>query len=94
MDYINLTWKLVRYSLFSLAAWVSLSALALAAKEAPVESSSDGGGVWVMSYMLVGLTFVLGLMVILKSNNRRERAKPEVYVETSLLDNPPDKQKK
>ena len=58
-----------------------LSSGVLFAKEGSTGDSSSGGGSWVFSYFLTGLAVVLGMLVICRSSTRRDRVKPEAYVE-------------
>ena len=88
--------RIGQISLYAFAGWLTFGAMAFA-KDTPSDTSStsEGGGIWVVAYILVVLTFALGLMVVLKSNNRRERAKPEVYGEAvNPLDKNPQEKKK
>jgi len=66
--------------IFALAGWL-LSSGVLFAKEGSTGESGSGGGSWVFSYFLTGLAVVLGMLVICRSSTRRDRVKPEAYVE-------------
>jgi hypothetical protein len=66
--------------LLTITGWL-LSASTLWAKEG---STSEGGGgetSWVMSYFIVLLAVVLGMLVVCRSSSRRDRVKPEAYSE-------------
>ena len=49
-------------------------------------SGMTGSGAYVWAYMLFILGIVLGLMVVCRSADRRDRARPEDYVESSLTE--------
>ena len=53
-----------------------------------------GNGAYVWAYMLFILGIVLGLMVVCRSAGRRDRAKPEDYVESSLAEDNRSQQRK
>ena len=62
--------------IYALGILVTLSSPVLA------QTTTGGGEVgsaWVMPYMLVIACIILGLLVVLKSSGRRDRAKTEVY---------------
>jgi hypothetical protein len=69
----------------TVAAWMSGVALLLAQNTPGKPSVAESGGSWVMAYMLVLLVICLGMIVIVKSSGRRERAKPETYGEAKPL---------
>ena len=48
-------------------------------------STAESGSSWVVAYMIVLLVVSLGLIVVVKSSGRRDRAKPEVYAEAKPL---------
>jgi hypothetical protein len=66
--------------LLVLAGWLLSSSL-LFAKEGTTSTESSGGGSWIFSYFLTGLAVVLGLLVICRASTRRDRVRPEAYVE-------------
>jgi hypothetical protein len=73
----------VKIFLLVLTSWL-LSASFLLAKEgtAPTTSTeSSEKGSWVFSYFLTGLAVVWGLLVVCRASNRRDRVRPEGYVE-------------
>jgi hypothetical protein len=71
--------QFARYFLLASIGWFT-SASAIFAKEGSTESGSQGG-TWVFSYFIVGLGVVLGMLVVCRSSNRRDRLKPEAYHE-------------
>ena len=61
---------------------------ALAQPNAPA-STGGGGGLgmeYVLPYMVVILALVLGIMVVAKGSNRRDRERPSGYVEKKLAE--------
>lgn len=44
-----------------------------------VEEESGGGGAWVPSYFLVLLCVALGMLIICRTSQRSERARPQQY---------------
>ena len=68
---------------FSAIFWAGLAATALAKKKVtPVKEES---GSFLMSYALVVLVVCLGMLVVCKSSQRRERDKPELYDDKKKL---------
>jgi hypothetical protein len=72
--------QIMQYVFLTLSAWMAGEAMVFAAV-AEKPATQPGGGAWVMGYGLVILLVSLGLIVVFKSSGRRERTKPEVYVE-------------
>jgi len=70
-----------------LAGWIFLAgcgtALA-AAGERGGEEKPDPSSVYSLPYALVILAVILGLLVVLRASNRREREKPEEYESQGL----------
>jgi hypothetical protein len=88
MSYLRIFWRKAAAALTLLAgllgataAWAQVNKPA--AKE---DTSMTGSGAYVFSYMIFILGIVLGLLVVCRSANRRDRAKPEDYVESGLAD--------
>jgi heme/copper-type cytochrome/quinol oxidase subunit 2 len=53
--------------------------------EPPAAAGAGGGsGDYMLSYMVVILGIVLGLLVVAKSSNRRDRERPAGYVEKNF----------
>jgi hypothetical protein len=60
---------------------------ALAQPNAPATTGGGGGGTeYVLPYMVVILALVLGLMVVARGSNRRDRERPAGYVEKKVMD--------
>jgi hypothetical protein len=68
----------------AVAAWMGGAAMALA-KDTPGASATESSSAWVAAYMIVLLVVSLGLIVVVKSSGRRDRAKPEAYAEAKPL---------
>ncbi|MCC6124718.1 MAG: hypothetical protein IT426_07140 [Pirellulales bacterium] len=64
---------------FALAVYL-LSICTLFAQEGAA-AKGGGGGSWIFSYFLTGLSIVLGLLVICRASTRRDRVRPEAYSE-------------
>ena len=75
----------VLFSVLTLAVWMVGEAMVLAKDTPGSTSATEGGGAWVVAYMIVLLVVSLGLIVVCKSSGRRDRAKPEVYAEAKAL---------
>jgi hypothetical protein len=68
----------------AVAAWMGCEAMVLAQATHGV-SATESSSSWVAAYMIVLLVVSLGLIVVVKSSGRRDRAKPEVYAESKVL---------
>ena len=69
----------------ALAVWL-VAATRVFAQEPPTVKSADGGMTeYMLSYLVVILAIVLGLLVVAKASNRRERERPAGYVEKNLM---------
>jgi len=77
--------RTLRILTFAAVCWIAVQATALAK---PPEEDPGAGGVWkwMLAYLLVLLGIGLGLLVVLRTSGRRDRAKPEAYGEKRLLD--------
>ena len=85
MKFPRLRWQAVKIALFCMLGWLSVYGVALAQhgmKQPEKESSTTGGGAYVMAYGLVILATTLGLLLVCRSSNRRDRARPEVYAKS------------
>ncbi len=65
----------------TLAGWIFLAACAAALAQRAVapEEKPDPHSVYALPYALVILAVLLGLLVVLRASNRRDREKPEEY---------------
>lgn len=62
--------------------WLSIQGTALAQAGQPDGSTSSGGrNQYLMSYAVVILGILLGVLFVCNSSRRRDRAKPEAYGE-------------
>jgi hypothetical protein len=91
MSRLRLLSRQARICLLAASGWLALHAAALgqaagqlgAKKES---SATTGAGAYVMAYLLLVLAIALGMLVVCRSSNRRDRARPEVYIESSLME--------
>jgi hypothetical protein len=74
----------VQSACLAVAAWMGCESMVLA-KDNPGASATESSSSWVGAYMIVLLVVSLGLIVVVKSSGRRDRAKPEVYAEAKPL---------
>jgi hypothetical protein len=70
---------------FSAAAvWLGTTSLALAA-DSGGGKGAEGMTDYMLSYLVVILGIVLGLLVVAKASNRRDRERPAGYVEKNIM---------
>jgi hypothetical protein len=83
MNGFRCLWRSVNLVVSVAIVWLALygAALAQVKKEEPKSSSTTGSGAYVMSYGLVILGITLGLLVVCRSSGRRDRSRPEQYME-------------
>jgi len=86
MNRLRSIWQVLKVLVAAAAGWVAVHGVALA-KETK-EAEGDDGGLWVASYALVLVVVGLGMLVVLRSARRRDRARPEQYGEKKALDQP------
>ena len=79
MNHLKSIWPAMKVLLLAALGWATAHAAAVAKDAEPAEA--DKGGTWVLSYALVLLGIGLGMLIMLRSSRRRERAKPEQYAE-------------
>ena len=80
MKRLNLIWRRLSNVAFLFAFWLGMHADAWAAKLPKKEASSGGGGqTWVAPYALVMLAIGLGMLFVVRSSRRADRAKPQEY---------------
>jgi hypothetical protein len=73
-------------SLAAVAVWLTAASLAVAQPNPPAGSGGSSGGMdYVLSYMVVILAIVLGMLAVARSSNRRERERPTGYVGKSSM---------
>jgi hypothetical protein len=67
-------------------AWAILAGAAWAGQppQSPLQTTGDATA-WTLPYAIVMLGIVLGLLVVLRPSHRRERERPEEYVERNIL---------
>jgi hypothetical protein len=76
-------WRTVKLAALALICWAATSSILLAAEDDP--SKNKGSGDYTLAYFLLILGVVLGMLVVLRSSNRRERESPEGYVQKNIL---------
>ena len=69
--------KRVKLAALAVACWLAVYSPALAQPK-PEEGGEEGGS-WMMSYGLVLLGIVLGMLVVCRSSRRWERAQQEMF---------------
>ena len=90
MSFLRMFSRKAAAAMTLLAGWLAASAVwaqvgtKTAAKE---DTSITGTGPYVFAYMFLILCLALGLLVVCRSANRRDRARPVDYVESGLTDN-------
>jgi len=84
---MNRTLRILQSFVFFLSAtavWFLATTRALAA-DAPPKAPEAGVTDYTLSYMLVILGIALGLLVVAKPANRRERERPAGYVQKNII---------
>jgi heme/copper-type cytochrome/quinol oxidase subunit 2 len=67
----------------ALAGWLALHGMALAQQPEKQEAPKLNSSTMVIAYIVVIFGVALGVLVVCKSSNRRDRAKPEQFGETT-----------
>jgi hypothetical protein len=78
-------WRAVTWALVTMA-WTLAAGTAWAG--APPQTPMEATGsvtAWTLPYAIVMLGIGLGLLVVLRPSHRRERERPEEYVERNIL---------
>jgi hypothetical protein len=75
-------WQTARIVFFTLAGWLTLCSVAWAQLPKKDEGPKLNSSTYVMAYMLVIFGVALGMLLVCRSSNRRERAKPEQFGES------------
>ncbi|MEN6457959.1 MAG: hypothetical protein ABFC63_03450 [Thermoguttaceae bacterium] len=88
MTYLRPLCLHVKIALPTLAGWLTVgsAAFAQAFKQPPKPDATTGTGPYVMAYILLILAIALGLVIVCRSSNRRDRARPEGFVEKSMVE--------
>ena len=71
--------------LSALAAWLVATVQAQAPDATAAKPTEGGLTDYILSYLVVILGIVLGLLVVAKASNRRDRERPAGYVEKNLM---------
>jgi uncharacterized membrane protein SirB2 len=77
-NWLQAIWRALRLAVLGASGLLLLCTHLLAAA-IDEEEKATGGASWVVSYMLVLLCIVLGMICLLHPSGRRERARPEQY---------------
>jgi hypothetical protein len=85
MSHLRSLFRTLKPAVLALACWAAACVAALA--QAPAEPSGGEGGAtdYTLAYTVVILGVALGLLVVLRASTRREREKPEGYVQKTVL---------
>jgi NhaP-type Na+/H+ or K+/H+ antiporter len=82
MMFVRRIWRGGRMAFFALAGWLAVYGAALAEAQQPKKDEPQlNSSTYVMAYMLVLFGVALGLLLVCRTSNRRERAKPEQFGE-------------
>ncbi|OHB70114.1 MAG: hypothetical protein A2V70_03655 [Planctomycetes bacterium RBG_13_63_9] len=87
MDRTRSLWRALKRLALAAVCWGTLYGPVLA-REAKKTEEKEGGGstLWTIPYFLVILGVGLGLLVILRSSRRRDRARPQAYASGQLAE--------
>jgi hypothetical protein len=83
MRFPRLLYEAGKLAVLTTAYWLAMHGNALAQPGMPTKPE-PGSGQYVMSYFLVIMGVAVGLLVVCRASNRRDRAKPEGYDETRV----------
>ena len=86
MDLYPSCLRKLNYLLLAVFCWINVQGLAFAAEDSGGGASGGGGAAWVLPYFFVILCIGLGMFVVCRGANRKERARPEQYEKISLID--------
>ena len=76
----------LNYLLLVVCCWISLQGLVLATEDPNARPEPPAGPSWVLPYAFVVLCVGLGMFAVCRGARRKERAKPEHYEKTSLIE--------
>jgi hypothetical protein len=83
MTFVRQLCRKSRVALLALTGWLAVYGVAFAQVKAKQdEGPSLGSNTYVMAYLMVIFGVALGMLVVCRSSNRRERAKPEQFNES------------
>lgn len=82
MRHLQLFFRGGRLAFLTLAGWLAVHGTALA--QGLPKKEDNGGGSYVFSYFLVILGVGLGMLLVCRASNRRDRARPESYDEAKV----------
>jgi hypothetical protein len=80
---IQRIWPACVSFLLAAACWLAGAAQALAAE--PPKKDEGSINDYMLSYLVVILGIILGLLVVAKASNRRDRDRPAGYVEKKIM---------
>lgn len=72
--------KKIKLAAMAVVCWLAVYAPVMA--QAKPEEKEEGSGTWVMSYGLVLLGIVLGMLIVCRSSHRRQRAQQEMFADS------------
>jgi len=86
MSYLRILGRKAAARCVLVAGWLAATATWAQAQKltGKEDATTTATGPYVWAYMLLILGLALGLLVVCRSANRRDRARPEDYVETGL----------
>jgi hypothetical protein len=87
MQFLNEIWRVGRLAFLAATGWFILYGTAWAqAQRGQIGKKEEAaaGPVYVIQYALVILCVGLGLFIVCRSSNRRDRARPELYDEVRI----------
>jgi hypothetical protein len=94
MTRTEMMWRRGKIALFALLGWLAFHGAALAQTAKPEKAADKGNSLYVACYALVILGIGLGMLILCRGSNRRDRARPEEYVESAVTQETKQAQKK
>ncbi len=89
MTSVRHIWRAGRIAVLALVGWLTVYGAALAqppAKPGPSANGSLNSTTYVFAYFLVIFGIALGMLFVCRSSNRRERARPEQFVGSKMVE--------